>query len=112
MIGFHADQRQQGRREVDLARDDVPAFGLDPAADDHRRHVETLHRDDFRAVHTRIVIGNDQEYGVVPVARAARRAEKTPERVVGVLHRIVHGLFLGVVELDAAVRELERRVIR
>ena len=90
--------------ECDAAR-------LRVGAENHAGNVELAHRHQLIAIHARVVIGDDHHQRVRPVRAGARDLEKFAERMIGVLDRIVHGLFRLLVQLDAPVRKFERRVI-
>ncbi len=111
MLAVDTHQRQQRRGEIDLADE-----GIDPAwshvgAEDHSRDVELADWHELIAIHARVVIGDHEEQRVRPLLAVAGALDELAESVIGILHGVVHGLLLRVVQLDAPVRKLERRVI-
>jgi hypothetical protein len=112
MGGLDPEQVQRRRHQVDLARHLLVAPRRETRREDQPGDVEPRHRDQPVAAHAGVVVGGHHPHGVLVVVGLPGQAEQQAERVIGVLHRVAPRGGLGVVELDAARRVVERRVVR
>ncbi|MDT4831532.1 hypothetical protein FQZ97_650460 [compost metagenome] len=111
VLGVHADQRQQGRRQVDLADQAVVAARFDAGAQDHRGDVEVPYRHQAGAEDPGVVVGGNQEHSVLPVGRGLGALEEAAQRPVGVADGVLHGGWVAI-GLDAARGVFPRRMVR
>ena len=66
VLDGHADEREQGGREVDLAGLRADALGLDVGAEDQRRNVKLIDRDQAVPVRAIVMVRDDEKHGILP----------------------------------------------
>ena len=73
--------------------------------------MKALDRDRAFAFDADVVIGDDEENGVLPVVTFARFFDELPESIVRVFDRVVVSALFLVVQGNAPVREFKRGVV-
>ena len=111
VIRLKAHQRQEGGRQINLTGNGAYALWLNFTAKDQARNVEILDRHQLVTPHTGIMVGDDQKYSILPVVLLARGFYKLAQRMVGIFHRVVNGVFIAVIQRDPTIGKFEGRVI-